>query len=192
MTAAEAIQKDLSRLTQTVEDFKKASGERGFSPPLAQTLLLSQFYTGLESCFEKTLRLMSIPLPPKSEDHHRKLLDLAIASKIVPENCVVFLDDLRSFRHLGRHAYGMEFRGNEIMEKAVLAGRLWPELRASIKSLLPLPPDAGSLKDAVAINQATGEIKPKSDTEPLPSPLKSALKNDPALQVRPPKDPELP
>jgi hypothetical protein len=192
VTLVEAIQKDLRLLDKTVDSIKTASTEPGINRAPALTQYLSQFYTGFESCLEKTLKVAKIAPPTKSDSHHRKLLDLAVASKLVPGTCVEFLYDLMAFRHVTRHGYGKEWRGDEIMEKAVLAERFWPELNGSIKSFLPQPPDAGLLKDAVAVNQAQGEIKASVAKPPVSHTEKSKLEGDSALQAQPPKDPNLP
>jgi hypothetical protein len=192
VTEVEAIQKDLRLLTKTISYLKVASGEPGFNRALALTQLLSQFYTGFESCLEKTLKLAKIAAPAKSASQHRKILDQAIASKLVPDHCVDFLDDLLTFRHFGRHAYGIELRGNEILEKAMLTERFWPDLQARIKGFLPPASAEGPLKDAVAVIQAQGEISHKAASPPVVHSSKSTPDNDPSLKVAPPKDPNLP
>ncbi len=100
------------------------------------TQYLCQFYTGLESCFEKVLKFTKVALPSAGEHQHRKLLTVAIDSKLVPDDCVDFLDDLLSFRHFARRGYGVELKSSEILEKAALVQQLWPLLRVRIESFL--------------------------------------------------------
>ncbi len=112
-------------LSKKIDNLRAAAFEPGFNQAPALTQYLCQFYTGLESCLEKILKMAKIAGPAKSENHHRKRLNL-----------VDLLDDLLSFRHFARHGYGVELKGKEILEKAAITERLWPELRTWIESYL--------------------------------------------------------
>ena len=130
MTLAEGIKSDIERISKTIADLKTAATEPGFNqiPALAQ--FLSQFYTGLESCLEKKLKLAGLDVPAKGETYHKALLLQAIHSKLIPPSCANDVVDLLGFRHFARHGYGAEFRADEVKQKATNAEKTWNELKA--------------------------------------------------------------
>jgi hypothetical protein len=192
VSGSDGIAEDIGLLSKTVDDMREVAKDnsggvlkdRYFA--LLSAGLLAQFYTGLEKCLEKKFKLADIPLPHKSDRYHKDILALAVQAQFIPPQCVEAVDDLLGFRHYARHAYGREYRVDEVREKAAAIERIWPELKKH------LPPSADQLKDAVAVKQAQGEFKSKVETEDVPHASQSNLANDPKLQVKPPKDPELP
>jgi hypothetical protein len=127
---AEGIKSDIERISKTIDDLKTAAAEPGFNQVPALAQFLSQFYTGLESCLEKKLKLAGIEVPAKTEKYHKALLLQAIESRLIPESCANDIVDLLGFRHFARHGYGAEFRADEVKQKAANAEKAWGELKA--------------------------------------------------------------
>jgi hypothetical protein len=131
-----SLQIDLKRIEKTIRDVTEANETPGVhrAPALAQ--YLSQFYTGLESSWEKALKLANQDIPDKGGQYHRKLLTCVIEAKLVPAQHIDFLDDLMSFRHFARHGYGTDYRIDEVREKAANAKQVWPDLMNHLKERL--------------------------------------------------------
>lgn len=129
MTLAEGIQSDIERVSKTISDLKTAIREPGFNQAPAIAQLLGQFYTGLESCLEKKLKLAGLAVPDKTDKFHRALLMEAIKGSFIPPACVDDVVDLLAFRHFVRHGYGAEFRIDEVKQKAASAEKTWNVLK---------------------------------------------------------------
>jgi hypothetical protein len=130
VTLAEGITSDIERLSGTVADLKTAASEPGFNQVPALAQFLSQFYTGLESCLEKKLKLAGIEVPAKDDRHPKTLLLRAIESKLIPSSCTDAIVDLLGFRHFARHGYGAEFRADEVRQKAAHVEKVWSEMKS--------------------------------------------------------------
>ena len=130
MTLEEGIQCDIERISKTVADLKTATTEPGFNQAPAIAQFLSQFYSGLESCLEKKLKLTGIETPGKTDKFHQALLSQAIESGLIPASCVAEIKDLLGFRHSARHGCGAEFRLDEIKQKAGNVEKAWKEMNA--------------------------------------------------------------
>jgi len=131
VTLAEGIASDIERISKTIADLKTSAAEPGFNQVPALAQLLSQFYTGLESCLEKKLKLAGAGMPAKSENYHKALLLRAIESRLIPPSSTDVIVDLLGFRHFARHGYGAEFRAEEVRNKALNAEKAWNEIRSS-------------------------------------------------------------
>jgi hypothetical protein len=112
----EAIRKDLARLSQNIECLKLSESESStdWFKSVGQAQLLSQYYTGLESVFEKGLKQLGVEIPDKSNRYHKEILTLALNHHLAPREELEYLSDLLSFRHFVRHGYGVEFRPEEV------------------------------------------------------------------------------
>lgn len=130
MTLDERIKSDIERISKTVTDLMTATTEPGFNQAPAIAQFLSQFYTGLESCLEKKLKLAGIETPGKTDKFHQALLAQAIKSDLVPASCAQEIKDLLGFRHFARHGYGAEFRLDEVKQKAANVEKAWNEMNA--------------------------------------------------------------
>jgi hypothetical protein len=130
VTLKEGIASDIERLSRTIADLKTAASEPGFNQVPALAQFLSQFYTGLESCLEKKLKLASIEVPAKDDRHHKALLLRSIESKLIPPSCTDAIVDLLGFRHFARHGYGAEFRADEVKQKAANIEKAWSEMKS--------------------------------------------------------------
>jgi NADH:ubiquinone oxidoreductase subunit C len=133
--SAEAIRNDLDRLSQTIEHLRQSQRESSseWFKSVGQAQLLSQYYTGLESSFEKALKLTGIDVPSNSNHYHKEILVLALQHQLVPHGELEYLSDLLSFRHFVRHAYGVEFRPEEVDQKISLSLEKWPLIRQAME-----------------------------------------------------------
>lgn len=130
------IKEDIARISKTVE--KLASPELSqaseWVSTTARAQLVGQFYTGLESCFEKILKLLACPVTSGNEQFHKELLLAAGKAELFLSEHEVLLKDLLGFRHFSRHGYGMDLRGEEIQAKALLIEKAWPSLKTNLES----------------------------------------------------------
>ncbi len=131
----EALRNDLARLAQNIEQLKLSQKESStpWFKSVGQAQLLSQYYTGLESAFEKGLKELGIEVPDKTSRYHKEILTLALQHHLVPPNELEYLSDLLSFRHYVRHGYGVEFRPEEVDQKVRLSIEKWPLIRESLE-----------------------------------------------------------
>jgi len=136
----EAIRNDLARLSQNIEHLRLSQNESStdWFKSVGQAQLLSQYYTGLESSFEKGLKLIGVEVPGKSNRYHKEILTLALQHHLAPQGELEYLSDLLSFRHFVRHGYGVEFRPEEVNRKASQSIEKWPAIQTTLEKTLGL------------------------------------------------------
>lgn len=136
----EAIQNDIARLSQNIEHLRLSQSESStdWFKSVGQAQLLSQYYTGLESTFEKGLKLSGVEVPDKSNRYHKEILTLALQHHLAPQEELEYLSDLLSFRHFVRHGYGVEFRPEEVNQKASESIEKWLVIRTTLEKTLGL------------------------------------------------------
>ena len=139
----EAIQNDIARLSQNIEHLRLSQNESStdWFKSVGQAQLLSQYYTGLESTFEKALKLSGVEVPDKSNRYHKEILTLALQHHLAPQEELEYLSDLLSFRHFVRHGYGVEFRPEEVNQKASESIEKWLLIRTTLEKTLGLASD---------------------------------------------------
>ncbi len=147
MIHLQLIRSDIERISKTVSDLRAASQEAGINRPAAMAQYLSQFYTGLESCLEKKLKLKAIDLPAKNDRYHQALLKLALEEGLLPPSCTKIAPDLLSFRHFARHAYGADFQPQILDQKAKDTEKAWSEIKLLWKAELESSVETGGTKD---------------------------------------------
>jgi hypothetical protein len=130
VTLLQGIKSDIERISKTVADLGAASQEPGLNRPAAMAQYLSQFYTGLESCLEKKLKLKAIDLPTKTDRYHKALLKLSLDEGLLLPSCAHITTDLLSFRHFARHAYGADFQPKILDQKAIDTEKAWSEIKS--------------------------------------------------------------
>lgn len=128
---SEFLKADLERLSQTIEYLRQSREESSseWFKSVGQAQLLSQFYTGLESIFEKALKLLKVELPSDSGSFHKEILALAFRHGLVSENDRDYLYDLLAFRHFARRGYGVTFHPEEVDAKTLQSIERWPTIR---------------------------------------------------------------
>jgi hypothetical protein len=134
----EVLKKDLERLSQNIEHLRLSQRESStpWFKSVGQAQLLSQYYTGLESSFEKGLKWLGIEVPDKTSRYHKEILTLALQHQLAPREELEYLSDLLSFRHYVRHGYGVEFRPDEVDQKASRSIEKWPLIRETLEKKL--------------------------------------------------------
>jgi hypothetical protein len=140
------VRQDLERVSGNVEDMEKSLKEVASEWLLstAQAQLLCQFYTGLESIFEKGLKLLEVLPSSKGDQHHKDVLNAAQTANLYPEACRALMLDLLGFRHFSRHGYGMILRPGEVEKKTESVVAEWPSINqhiVTVLSLEKLPPE---------------------------------------------------
>ena len=135
----EALRLDLERLAQNIEHLRLSQTESStpWFKSVGQAQLLSQYYTGLESSFEKALKLLGIEVPEKTSRYHKEILTLALQHQLAPAEELEYLSDLLSFRHFVRHGYGVEFRPEEVDQKVSQSIEKWPAILAALERRFP-------------------------------------------------------
>lgn len=136
----EPIRNDLARLSQNIEHLRLSQSESStdWFKSVGQAQLLSQYYTGLESSYEKGLKLIGVEVPDKSNRYHKEILTLALQHHLAPQEELEYLSDLLSFRHFVRHGYGVEFRPEEVNRKASQSIEKWPIIQMTLEKTLGL------------------------------------------------------
>jgi hypothetical protein len=121
----DAIKIDLARLAQNIEHLRLSQYESStdWFKSVGQAQLLSQYYTGLESSFEKGLKLLGVEVPEKSSRYHKEILTLALQHQRAPKDELDYLSDLLSFRHFVRHGYGVEFAPRKLVKRRAKASK---------------------------------------------------------------------
>lgn len=132
------IRQDLERVSNNVGDMAQSQKETApeWLLTTAQAQLLCQFYTGLESIFEKVLRLLNAIPPSKGDQYHKDVLNAAQTAKLYPDEHHAQLLDLLGFRHFSRHGYGMSLRPGEVNQKIRSVVSSWPSIKRQIEALL--------------------------------------------------------
>ena len=157
MTAADLSRPRLARLLAEARPDRDAlvrlAGElTAFAPRLAEApterpLLavvavdLHDYYTALETLFERTARLLDGDVP-KGPDWHRDLL-VQMAADLPPVRGPViaavdrpWLESLRGFRHFFRHAYAVQLEAHRLLEHATAVQAGHPGLLGRVDGLV--------------------------------------------------------
>lgn len=126
------------RLSQNIEQLKLSQRESSTAwfKSVGQAQLLSQYYTGLESAFEKGLKALGVEVLDNTGRYHKEILTLALQHDLAPREELEYLSDLLSFRHYARKSYGVEFRPEEVDQKATQSIEKWPLIRETLEKKL--------------------------------------------------------
>lgn len=103
-------------------------------------LRIHNIYNGMEQVWED-IALRIDGEKPDGEGTHAALLEQMMASSsnrpamITPDELAAY-DDLRRFRHLFRHSYGIDLRPAEVLEKFLsIRETVWPGFLGSLEKL---------------------------------------------------------
>ena len=102
----------------------------------AAALRLQSYYTGIERCFTQVVRVFNGG-PPQGNDWHRRLLErMALENEhrpaLLDPQTRDALAELLRFRHVVRHLYAYELRGDQVKRLLVQATELWPRLEGQL------------------------------------------------------------
>jgi len=118
--------KALDRLFGAVDQAKVASLNRGSDDMTvwAFAAWLHHVYTGVESIFTRVAQVLD-GYSTRADDWHRRLLVSmsepleGMRPAVLTESAFAWLDELRRFRHLFRHAYGTELDRHRVKDLVV-------------------------------------------------------------------------
>jgi hypothetical protein len=97
---------------------------------------LHGLYTGIEKIFERII-IFKTGQRPQGKDFHKSILKTVHEElKLTSSESKGFLERLSSFRHLFRHAYGIEWNPVEIVDCLSQTEQHWPAIRAELESFV--------------------------------------------------------
>jgi hypothetical protein len=97
---------------------------------------LHGLYTGTEKIFERII-IFKTGQRPQGKDFHKSILKTVHEElKLTSSESNGFLERLSSFRHLFRHAYGIEWDPSEIVDCLNQTKQHWPAIRHELESFL--------------------------------------------------------
>ena len=141
----EDIENDLQRLTRVHADLEKSGkllekGDRDndvyYKFVEAAATELHGLYTGIESIFIRII-VFNTGQRPDGKDFHKSILKTVHEElKLTSNDTNEFLEDLTSFRHLFRHAYGIELDSAEIIGSTRRTCLQWPLIRNELEHFL--------------------------------------------------------
>ena len=104
-------------------------------------LLIHDFYTGLESIFERIAAEINSGYPRGPSSPPRLLRSMAmdverVRPAVISRELFEELDELRKFRHFVRHAYGVPLRWERVREHLERIVRIYPELKKRLNDFL--------------------------------------------------------
>lgn len=103
-------------------------------------LRIHNIYNGMEQVWED-IALRVDGEKPGGDSTHAALLEQMMASSsrrpaMIAADELAAYDDLRRFRHLFRHSYGVDIRPTEVLEKfQTIRERVWPGFLSSLERL---------------------------------------------------------
>ena len=164
----EDIENDLQRLTRVHADLEKSEklleksdrdDDAYYKFVEAASTELHGLYTGIEKTFERVI-IFNTGQRPQGEDFHKLILKTIHEElKLTSDDTNEFLKALSSFRHLFRHAYGIELNPAQIIDATRQACLQWPVIRNELEYFLT------ELKKRISDRDSQGR-KPQSPDSP--------------------------
>ncbi len=101
---------------------------------------LHNFYNGVEQILEDIAKEVDGSRPVGDAAHQELLNQMLQPTKlrpaIIPDDAFPLFDDLRRFRHLFRHSYGIDLRFDDVMRKFdSVETDAWPRLLSTLAEL---------------------------------------------------------
>jgi len=141
----EDIENDLLRLTRVYADLEKSrklleewdrANDLYYKFVEAAFSELHGLYTGIENIFQRII-IFNTGQRPQGKDFHKLILKTIHEQlKLTSDATNEFLEDLSSFRHFFRYAYGIELNPSDIIEGTRLACLKWPEILVELEYFL--------------------------------------------------------
>jgi hypothetical protein len=137
------VEKEIEIARSFLEDATDLPADKGRYVSRLLGLAVHNVYNGIEQIFEDVAKELDGG-KPKGDTTHADLLQLmAVETPYRPAMIEMTdldgpgsFDDLRRFRHVVRHSYGMELREAEVRDKFTAAtDRIWPAVIASLERL---------------------------------------------------------
>ena len=141
----EDIENDLLRLIHVHADLEKSRALLEKWDPAddlyykfveAASTELHGLYTGIEKIFARIIIFNARQLPQGKDFHKLILKTIHEELKLTSDDTNEFLEDLSSFRHLFRHAYGIELIPSEIIDATRQTCLKWPVIQSELEHFL--------------------------------------------------------
>jgi len=97
---------------------------------------LHGLYTGIEKTFERIIIFNTGQRPQGKNFHQLILKTIHEELKLTSDDTNDFLEDLSGFRHLFRHAYGIELDPAEVIDATRQTCQRWPVIRSELEFFL--------------------------------------------------------
>jgi len=149
-TAIKVLQSEISEELRTIEQISQEALQ-GLAIPEEESpnhievrgwaLLAHDFYTGVESIFERIAMEIDSCYPNGPDSHQRLIRNMTLEVKgvrpsVISKELAGELDELRKFRHFIRHAYGASLEWQRIREHLVRIQSLYPIFQRQIQEFL--------------------------------------------------------
>jgi hypothetical protein len=155
-TLISEIRYDLDSLDEIVEEMSQAfrlSQDRQLSSIEIRgcASLIHDFYTCLESIFQRIAAEINSNYPSGSNFHRRLIRSMAmdvegVRPAVISPELLEELDELRKFRHFIRHAYGVTLKWDKVKRHIIRISRIYHQLRQQVEEFTGFLSDlAGSL-----------------------------------------------
>ena len=141
----EDIENDLHRLNRVHADLEKSGkllekwdrdDEVYYKFVETAATELHGLYTGTEKIFTRII-VFNTGQRPEGKDFHKSILKTVHEElKLTSDETNEFLEELTSFRHLFRHAYGIELNPAEIIDGTRRTCLQWPMIRNELEYFL--------------------------------------------------------
>jgi len=149
-TAIKVLQSEISDELRTIEQISQEASQglaipEGESPNRIElrgwALLAHDFYTGIESIFERIAVDINGQYPNGPDSHQRLIRNMTleiegVRPSVISKESAVELDELRKFRHFIRHAYGASLEWRRIREHLVRIQSFYSLFQRQIQQFL--------------------------------------------------------
>ena len=174
-TIQQDVLSHLERASQSVLKVKETLdliGSEPFAAPIRERLIealageLHATYTGFEAVAARLLKAKGIRFE-KSGTHHAEVLNAVINAGILTgESMKDTFFDLLGFRHFYRNSYGVDFRSDEVVEKAQNLCDIWPEAEKALSDSIDQlsTPKASAITPLKLMQDPGQEPPPRKDT----------------------------
>jgi len=102
---------------------------------------LHHIYTGIESMFERIALTLDGEVPKGGDSHRRLLVRMReafddVRPPVISKETFTYLDELRRFRHMFRHAYGAELEASRLRDLVRRTREALPALERDIDAFV--------------------------------------------------------
>lgn len=140
----ERVEKEISRTDSKIERLSAAASVIEDLGDDLKTDILAKathnIYNGIEQILEDVANAVDGGIPQGDSTHSALLEQMAVGSSdrppLIQPALLDTFSDLRRFRHLYRHSYGIDLRAGEVEEKyKAISGDVWPSLLDALETL---------------------------------------------------------
>lgn len=99
------------------------------------SVLLSNFYNGVENILKQIFKNLSLQLPD-GPTWHQNLVTIAIAEDIISKDIADKIKEFMSFRHVVSHGYAFNLKPERLQELTDNVLRIFEEFKAEINKII--------------------------------------------------------